>query len=87
MDLEFISLSSNASFESPRIAAEFVLIASESPKSPFTISKRKTVDDEHTPGIFTLVDIVTPNGLNGTQGTFNYTIKAKFKLLRTFHKS
>lgn len=69
VDIEFINLSSNASFESPRIAGEFVLVASESPKNPFTINKKKTIDDEHTPGTFTLVEIVTPNGLNGTQGT------------------
>lgn len=69
VDIEFLNLYSNKTFGSPRVAAEFVLIASESPKSPFTITKRKTVDDEYTPGTFTLVDIITPGGNNGTQGT------------------
>lgn len=68
--MEFYDVTSNSSFRSPRIAAEFVLLASESTKNPFTISKRKTVDDEHTPGIFRLVDIISPNGRNGTQGSF-----------------
>lgn len=66
VDIEFVNLSSNKTFESPRIAAEFVLVASQSPKNPFNVTKRKTVDDEHTPGTFTLVDIVTPGENLGT---------------------
>lgn len=69
IDMEFIDLSWNSSFGSPRIAAEFALVASESPKKPYKITKRKTNDDEHTPGIFTLVDVVSPDASdNGTQG-------------------
>lgn len=70
VDLEFVDLLSTASFGSPRIAGEFVLVASESNKRKFSINKRKTIDDEHTPGIFTLVDIMSPDGLNGTQGLY-----------------
>lgn len=68
--MEFVDLSWNSSNGSPRIAAEFALVASESPKKPYKISKRKTVDDEHTPGIFTLVEVISPDGGNGTQGKF-----------------
>lgn len=71
VDIEFVNLSSNKTFESPRIAAEFVLIASQSPKNAFNVSKRKTVDDEHTPGTFTLVDIVTPGENQGTSFAIN----------------
>lgn len=71
IDMEFIDLSWNSTFASPRIAAEFALVASESPKKTYKISKRKTVDDEHTPGIFTLVDVISPDGGNGTQGRFD----------------
>lgn len=66
--MEFVDLSWNSSFASPRIAAEFALVASEPPNKPYKITKRKTVDDEHTPGIFTLVDVISPDGSNGTQG-------------------
>lgn len=53
----------------PRVAAEFVLIANESTtKIPFKVSERKTIDDEHTPGIFKLMDIISPDGVNGTRG-------------------
>lgn len=73
IDMEFVNLSWNSSIASPRIAAEFALVASESPKKPYKITKRKTVDDEHTPGIFTLVDVISPEGGNdnGTQGKFD----------------
>lgn len=47
------------------MAAEFVMIAGELPTKNFTINKRKTVDDEYTPGTFTLVDIMANNGTLG----------------------
>lgn len=68
MDIEFVNLTVNASIGSPRIAMELVLIANETSTRPFTISERKTLDDEHTPGTFKLIDIVSPDGVNGTQG-------------------
>lgn len=71
VDIEFVDLSSNKTFESTRVAAEFVLVASQSPKNPFNVTKRKTVDDEHTPGTFTLVDIVTPGENQGTKRAIN----------------
>lgn len=58
-------MATNKSFDKLRIAAEFVMIAGESPTHNFTINKRKTVDDEHTPGTFTLVDIMSSNGTLG----------------------
>lgn len=68
VDLELIDLASNRTFHALRVAAEFVMIASESPKNNFNVKERKTVDDEHTPGTFKLVDILSPDGENGTQG-------------------
>lgn len=68
VDLELIDLTPNATISDLRVAAEFVMVTSESPKGSFAIKERKTVDDEHTPGTFRLVDIVSPDGDNGTQG-------------------
>lgn len=84
IDIEFVNLTANASFDSPRVAAEFVLVANETSTRPFTISERKTVDDEHTPGTFKLIDVVSPDGVNGTQGTYTRLIQNKnfvFELL------
>lgn len=66
--MELIDLTSNKTFHALRVAAEFVMVASESSKNNFNIKERRTVDDEHTPGTFKLVDIVSPDGENGTQG-------------------
>lgn len=71
MDIEFVNLTvANASIGSPRIAMEMALIANETTTRPFTISERKTLNDEHTPATFKLIDIVSPDGTNGTQGEF-----------------
>lgn len=68
VDMELIDLDSNKTFHALRVAAEFVMVASEAPTNDFNIKERRTVDDEHTPGTFRLVDIVSPDGENGTQG-------------------
>lgn len=65
VDLEFIDLTTNKTIDKPRLAAEFVMIAGELSTNNFTINKRKTVDDEYTPGTFTLVDIMANNGTLG----------------------
>lgn len=61
-------INSNHSFPSTRLAAEFILIADESKKQPFILSERKTLDDEHTPGIFKLIDITSPESFLGSRG-------------------
>lgn len=68
IDIEFVNLTSTTLDESIRVAAEFVLVANESATKPFAITERKTVDDEHTPGTFRLIDIISPGASNGTQG-------------------
>lgn len=69
IDFEFMDLiSSNHSFPSTRLAAEFVLVADESKKQPFQVSERKRLDDEHTPGIFKLIDITSPESFLGSRG-------------------
>lgn len=77
VDMEFIDITSKAGFKQPRIAVEFVLVASESPKNKFSITKRKTIDDEYSPRMFTLVDVVSPDGVNGSQGNFQSNRKNK----------
>lgn len=69
MDIEFVNLTA---INSSRIAIEMALIANETKTRPFTISVRKTLNDEHTPGTFKLIDIVSPiDGANGTLGEYS----------------
>uniref|UniRef100_A0A2M3Z6D0 Putative lysosomal transcription factor n=1 Tax=Anopheles braziliensis TaxID=58242 RepID=A0A2M3Z6D0_9DIPT len=49
-------------FSNPRFAIELVFVVSEQrvQNSEFQVTKRKTLDDEHTPGIFEIVDVMSP---------------------------
>lgn len=70
VDIEFLKLASKAiGFENARIAAEFVLVAGELVREQsFVVSKRKTLDDEHTPGIFELIDVTSPESYTVGRG-------------------
>lgn len=84
VDIEFVKLTSKPSspstlphIEHPRIAAEFLLMANESNQKSFTVSTRKTLDDEHTPGIFELIDIISPNSLMAAKGLYSQKTEKK----------
>lgn len=68
--MEFIKLATNASFPKPRIAAEVIFMVDETNigNQTFKISKRRTLDDEHTPGIFELIDISSPESFMASRG-------------------
>lgn len=72
VDMEFFQLATNSSFQKPRLAAEVILIVDEANigNQTFKISKRKTLDDEHTPGIFELIDISSPESFMASRGLF-----------------
>lgn len=75
VDIEFVKIAV-ANVQKPRIAIEFVYVADEADhelghkhgQRTFTISTRKTLDDEHTPGIFELIDIISPESLIASRG-------------------
>lgn len=78
VDIEFVKLTSTPAGPSPlphikhpRIAAEFLLVANESNQKSYAVSSRKTLDDEHTPGIFELIDIISPNSLIAAKGSYS----------------
>uniref|UniRef100_U5EN62 Putative lysosomal protein ncu-g1 n=1 Tax=Corethrella appendiculata TaxID=1370023 RepID=U5EN62_9DIPT len=62
-------------FNSPRIAIELYFVVTEKfdEKLSFNISERRGLDDEHTPGIFEIIDILSPNTVrNGNGGYIEY---------------
>lgn len=70
VDIEFFKLARKG-IEKVRIAAEIILIASElDQEKSFVVSTRKTLDDEHTPGIFELIDITSPESYTAARGLF-----------------
>lgn len=62
----------NESWKGARYAAEMVMVASEdkSNKPGFVMQKRKSLDDEHTPGIFELIEIASPKSYVGGDGKY-----------------
>lgn len=71
VDFVIDALRVNKSWPRARYAAEMVLVASEDKsnnKPGFVMQKRKSIDDEHTPGIFELIEIASPKSYVGGDG-------------------
>lgn len=67
MDIFAENITSN--YSHPRIAVTFLLVSSEiKDEGSFKLNKRRNLDDEFTPGIFDVYDVVSPRSTNGTQG-------------------
>lgn len=60
----------NSSFKNPRFAAEFVIVSDESKlqNQSFDVHSKKSLDDEHTPGIFEIVEIASPKSFMANEG-------------------
>ena len=76
-DLVFDGLKVNSTFNAPRFAAELVFISSEERASSnddtqhrFNIHEKRSLDDEHTPGIFELIEIASPQSYTASRGNF-----------------
>lgn len=69
-DLVFDGLRVNSSFKNARFAVEFVVVSDEtkSMNQSFTIHSKKSLDDEHTPGIFEIVEIASPKSFMANEG-------------------
>lgn len=76
IDIVLDALKINDTYKSARFAIEVVLVDGErkSSRSQFTIQKRKSMDDSHTPGIFELVEIASTESLIGASGKFFFNI-------------
>lgn len=57
-------------FPKGRMAAEILLTADEPAldRQSFDIYKKKSLDDEHTPGIFEVVEIASPESYKAARG-------------------
>jgi len=70
MILENIAITDK--FGSPRLAVEILLVSSELRKDhqSFINKTRKSLDDEHTPGIFEIIEILSPDSLKAADGGY-----------------
>ncbi|XP_065072900.1 glycosylated lysosomal membrane protein-like [Ochlerotatus camptorhynchus] len=70
IDIVFNNISTK--FERPRFAVELLFVVSEQAVSgsDFEITKRKSLDDEHTPGIFEIIDVLSPGAFKYSTGGY-----------------
>ncbi|XP_055637790.1 glycosylated lysosomal membrane protein-like [Toxorhynchites rutilus septentrionalis] len=70
IDIVFNNVSSK--FERPRFAIELLFVVSEQAVTgtDFEITKRKNLDDEHTPGIFEIIDVLSPGAFKFSAGGY-----------------
>lgn len=73
IDLVLNRLDTFRTFAASRFAVEIVLVATEetitnSSERSFAVKLRKSLDDEHTPGVFNIVDICSPYSLAHANG-------------------
>lgn len=78
----FNGFRANSTFKAPRFAAEFVMVSEESKNASqsLTIHSKKSIDDEHTPGIFEIVEVATPKSFMAKEGKSIFWDCLLFKL-------
>lgn len=70
IDIVFNNVSTK--FDRPRFAVELLFVVSEQAVSgtDFEIIKRRSLDDEHTPGIFEIIDVLSPGAFKFSTGGY-----------------
>ena len=71
MQIDLIAKNFLSNYTSPRIALELLIVSSENKtEGSFHVNKRRNLDDEFTPGIFDVYNIVSPRSTNDSCGAF-----------------
>lgn len=70
LEFSMRNMITNSSFKQSRFASELILAANESAKSSVFPTAYKSFDDEHTPGVFTLVDLQTTASREQNKGGY-----------------
>ncbi|KAG8222481.1 hypothetical protein J437_LFUL000843 [Ladona fulva] len=69
LDISINNFETNPKFNSSRFAFGLVLFSQDNKKNEtFKIISRKSLDDEHTPGVFTMNDLVSPHATANSKG-------------------
>lgn len=55
VDITFDNMQTNKSFSHSRFAIELLVVGEGNPSIPMFVNPRKSIDDEHTPGIFEVI--------------------------------
>lgn len=71
MQIDIVADHINSSYNQPRIAIEMMMSSDEDKsEGSYKINRIRNLDDEFTPGIFDVYNIVSPRSHNDTKGSF-----------------
>jgi Lysosomal transcription factor, NCU-G1 len=71
MQIDIVAKNVSSNFTRPRIAIEFLLVSSEKKEEgSFQMNRRRNLDDEFTPGIFDIYNLISPRSSKDSQGGF-----------------
>ncbi|KAJ8718296.1 hypothetical protein PYW08_002533 [Mythimna loreyi] len=70
VDVSLINLTTSEDYNASRFAIHFVMVSTDPKSDTMTYSMRKSLDDEHTPGVFEIFEIKTPKSSRSDDGGF-----------------
>lgn len=71
MQIDLVAKNFSSNYSSPRVALEMLVVSSENKtEGSFKLNKRRNLDDEFTPGIFDVYNIVSPRSNDDSRGAF-----------------
>ncbi|KAM3958368.1 glycosylated lysosomal membrane protein A [Aphomia sociella] len=70
IDINLVNLTCSDDYNASRFALHYLLVSTDKSNDTMNYTERKSLDDEHTPGVFEIVEIRTPAALNGRAGGF-----------------
>ncbi|CAH0587878.1 unnamed protein product [Chrysodeixis includens] len=70
VDIGLVNLTTSRDYNASRYAIHFVMLSTDSKTENMTYNMRKSLDDEHTPGVFEIFEIKTPKSYRSDDGGF-----------------
>lgn len=70
IDIKLVNLTESRDFNASRFALRFVMIGTDPPADSWSMNMRKSLDDEHTPGVFEIIEIKSPESIKSGNGGF-----------------
>lgn len=71
MQIDLVAMNINYTYKNPRIAFELLVLSDEAKaEGNYSMNRIRNLDDEFTPGIFDVYNLVSPRSSNDTKGSF-----------------
>uniref|UniRef100_A0A1E1WLR1 Lysosomal protein NCU-G1 n=1 Tax=Pectinophora gossypiella TaxID=13191 RepID=A0A1E1WLR1_PECGO len=70
VDVSVVNVTSSRAYNASRFALHLLLVSTDPAGDTMRYSMRRSLDDEHTPGVFEIVEIKTPESSRNSDGGF-----------------